>query len=339
MVGRIFYVIFVASMINWSAVEAATVSDAFQQIKGSVVTIHTKQRNVLPSGKVATAEGLGSGVLFSAEGHILTAAHVVQVAFDVKVKFPNGDTFPAKVVTSEPLADVALLKIDKVPRNAVIAKLGDSDSMAVGSQVFIVGAPYGLSHTLTVGYISARHEPYSMPVATLAELFQTDAAINQGNSGGPMFNMAGEVVGIVSHILTKSGGFEGLGFAVTSNTARTMLIEDKPFWSGMNGFLLISDLAKALNVPQSRAILVQHVAERSPAERIGLKGGKIPIKIGKESLLLGGDIILSVMGISIAEDESYHKIKEAIKEMADGDELTVKVLREGTLLELSRRIK
>jgi serine protease Do len=118
-----------------------------------------------------------------------------------------------------------------------------------------------------------------------------------------------------------------------------MLIEDKPFWSGMNGFLLITDLARAFNIPQSRAILVQHVAEGSPAERIGLKGGKIPVKIGKESLLLGGDIILSVMGISIAEDASYLKIKEVIKKMADGDELTVKVLREGTLLELSRRIK
>lgn len=339
MIGRTICVTILILILNWAAVEASNVSKTFQAVKDSVVTIHIKQKAVSTRGRVVTVKGLGSGVLISAEGYVLTAAHVVHVADEIRVRFSNGDTVPAQVVTSEPSADVALLKIKKVPSEAVVARLGDSDAMEVGSEVFVVGAPYGLSHTLSVGHLSARHKPYSLPIALLAELFQTDAAINQGNSGGPMFNLEGEVIGIVSHILSKSGGFEGLGFAATSKTAKTLLLERKPFWSGTSLLVIVGDIAKALNVPQSRATLVQQVAEGSPAERIGLKGGTIPTTIGDEKLLLGGDIILEVLGISIEENGSFLKIREAIDKMADGSKLTIKVLRAGKVLELTSTIE
>src|SRR5262249_38699074 len=155
----------------------------------------------------------------------------------------TGETIPARVLTSEPAADVALLQLDHVPSKSVTAKLADSDAAEVGDEVFVVGAPIGMTHTLTVGYISARRNPNKFYSGlSRSEFFQTDAAINEGNSGGPMFNMRGEVIGIVSHILSKSGGSEGLGFVVTSNLASKLLLERNPFWSGVEGVLLSNEL-------------------------------------------------------------------------------------------------
>lgn len=211
--------------------------------------------------------------------------------------------------------------------------------MEVGAEVFIVGAPYGMSYTLTVGHISARHEPYTIPGALLGEFFQTDAAINEGNSGGPMFNMKGEVIGIVSHILSKSGGFEGLGFATTSNTANELLLGKKPFWAGVEGTILTGILAKALNLPQSTGMLIQQVAEDSPAGRIGLRGGVVPVTIDNKSMIIGGDIVLEVMGISFAESGSYLKIREALHELPEDATVTMKILRWGEIKELSGRIE
>ncbi len=336
---RIICITLIALSFSWTAAEASDVSKTFHAVKNSVVMIHTKQKAMSPSGRFARVEGLGSGVLISSDGLIMTAAHVVQVADKVDVSFPNGHTVSAKVISSEPLADVALLKISEIPRGAKVAKLGNSDLMDVGAEVFVVGAPYGLSHTLTVGHLSARHEPYSLPNnVMLGEFFQTDAAINQGNSGGPMFNMKGEVIGIVSHILSKSGGFEGLGFAATSKTARELLLERKPFWGGVKMIRLTGELVKALNVPQSKAILVQQVADGSPAAQMGLQGGTVPVTIGNTPMIIGGDIILEVMGISYTEDGSYLKIAEALHNMPDG-RVTVKILRAGTVIKLSGKLE
>ena len=339
MFSRIALAVIMALMLNCSIVEASDVSRVFLSVRDSVVTVYTEQRAVSKKNQVMTGQGLGSGVLISSDGHILTAAHVVQVADKVRVEFSNGDTVSAKVVSSEPQADLALLKIRKVPGKAVVAKLGDSDAMKIGSEVFVVGAPYGLSYTLTVGHLSARHKPYSMPGALLAEHFQTDAAINQGNSGGPMFNKNGEVIGIVSHILSKSGGFEGLGFATTSKSAKTLLLERRSFWTGSQSIIVAGDMAKVLNIPQGRAFLVQYVAAGSPAERLGLKGGTITATIGEETILLGGDIVLEVMGISVAEDQSYLKVRDAIDKLPDGGRITVKILRSGAVRRLSTTIK
>ena len=153
--------------------------------------------------------------------------------------------------------------------------MADSRTVRVGDQVMIIGAPYGLSHSMSVGWISARWPPNtvykSMP---LAEFFQTTATINTGNSGGPMFNMAGEVIGIVSHNISKSGGSEGLGFVVTINTAKKLLLERKSFWSGIDGTMLTGDLAAIFNLPQPAGFLVKTVAQGSSAWNMGLLGGR-----------------------------------------------------------------
>jgi len=239
-----------------------------------------------------------------------------------------------------PRADVAIIKLDWVPYNAVPAKLGDSDKVQVGDDVFIIGAPYGISHSLSVGHASARRTPtVSFGGAVKLELLQTDAAINKGNSGGPMFNMAGEVVGVVSHILSRSGGFEGLGFAVTSNAAQQLLVAAKGFWSGIDGLILSDDWVRIFNIPQPAGFLVQRVADNSPASNIGLIGGSYKATIAGEELLVGGDIILGVGGIPITPDGSTAlKIFDYLNKLQPGDVVTVKVLRAGQIAELKTYI-
>jgi len=184
---------------------AQTVRDVFQKVAPSVVVIRAKGRDVTSGGQTRFSE-TGSGVLVSQDGQVMTAAHVVHAMDEIKVEFLRGETVPARVVSSEPAADL-LLQLERVPSGSKVAPMADSSTVQVGDDVIIVGAPYGLSHSLSVGHISARWPPNtvyrSMP---LAEFFQTDAVINTGNSGGPMFNMKGEVIGIVSHNISKSGG-------------------------------------------------------------------------------------------------------------------------------------
>jgi S1-C subfamily serine protease len=305
-----------------------------------VVVVRTTERDVGSQERgTVRVLGVGSGVFISAEGYALTAAHLVQTADEIVVEFMTGEMVQARVVASEPQADASLLRLEGVPPGARPATLGDSDAVEVGDQVFIVGAPYGIGHTLTVGHISARHKPNTVYSGmALAEFFQTDAAINQGNSGGPMFNMAGEVIGIVSHIISKSGGFEGLGFVVTSNMARRLLLEQKSFWSGMDGYVLSGDLAKAFNVPQPVGLLVQRVAEGSPAAVMGLRAGTMKAMIDGRAITVGGDIILQVQGVPISDSSSYEKIQERLSQLHPGAEVTITVLREGLQMELTSRL-
>jgi S1-C subfamily serine protease len=221
------------------------------------------------------------------------------------------------------------------------AKLGDSDAVDVGDQIFVVGAPLGMGHTLTVGHVSARRAPNAtFGSLASAELFQTDAAINQGNSGGPMFNLDGEVIGIVSHIVSRSGGSEGLGFAVTSNAARTLVIDEPSVWTGLEGFLLTEVFAEAFNLPQGTAgLLVQRVADGSPAQRFGLRAGSVPIAVGDNRLLIGGDIILAVEGISLGTVDAYESIRRRlIERRAGGEQIRVTVLRRGETFDLTAAV-
>ena len=174
---------------------------------------------------------------------------------------------------------------------------------------------------------------------TFAEFFQTDAAINQGNSGGPMFNMDGEVIGLVSHILTESGGFDGIGFAATSNITRQLLIDSDRRWTGINGVLVDEELARLLNVPQPGGILIQSVVALSPAFMADLKGGNVPLNLKGQTITIGGDIILEVNNISIISEDSIIELIRSIFFMKDNERKVfhLKILRAGKISEVVLR--
>jgi serine protease Do len=317
---------------------AQTVRQVFEKVSPSVVVIRARGRDVTASGQTRFSE-TGSGVLISADGKVMTAAHVVHAMDEISVEFLGGDTVAARVVSSEPAADLSLLQLDRVPPGAKVAAMADSSTMHVGDQVIVVGAPYGLSHSLSVGYISARWPPNSVyKTMPLAEFFQTDATINTGNSGGPMFSMKGEVIGIVSHNISKGGGSEGLGFVVTLNTAKQLLLEKRSFWSGLEGIVLSDSLADLLNLPpRASGYLVKTVAKGSPADEIGLRGSTQIVNISGQEVPLGGDIILSVEGIPVV-GANVGKIRDAMNNLPAGAPYKVSILRAGRVLELTGKV-
>jgi serine protease Do len=332
----------VAAILAASPVEAEDLPQLFQRVSKAVVVIRAKGRDLTVQGSTSVLvkyNEVGSGVLVSTDGKVLTAAHVVQIADEITVEFLDGESVGARVVASEIKADLALLQLSRVPAGIQPARLGDSSRIQVGEQVFVVGAPYGIAHTLTVGHVSGRHKPNTIYAEIpLAEFIQTDAAINQGNSGGPMFNMRGEVIGIVSHIVSKSGGYEGLGFVVSSNMARQLVLERRPFWSGVTWFRVSGDLAQYLNLPQPFGLLVEEVAKQSPAEAIGLRPSRAIAKVDGKDVPLGGDVVLSTMGITLVDETSFEKVRERWTQLRSGDEMTFTVFRAGRVIELKGRV-
>jgi serine protease Do len=314
---------------------AQTVGEVFRKVSPSVVVIRAVGRDVGTGGATTFLE-TGSGVLISSDGKVMTAAHVVHGVDEITVEVVGGETVKARVVASEPAADLSLIQMERVPKGAVVSKLANSDTVRVGDQVVVVGAPYGLSHALSVGWISARWAPNTVYRAMpLAEFFQTDAVINTGNSGGPIFSMSGDVIGIVSHNISKSGGSEGLGFVVTSNTARQLLLEKRSFWSGLEGQLLTDRQADILNLPSRKlGYIVKTVAKGSPAEGAGLRGGTTTAIIDGETLAVGGDIILSVEGIDVT-GPNLPKIRDAMNQLQTGRPFKASVLRAGQIVELT----
>ena len=321
---------------------AQSVAEVFQGARDAVVIVHTTQTEYpfLSTDSPVSVPGSGSGVLIP-PNEVLTAAHVVQAANKVVVEFSSGRRINATVVASQPDHDVALLRLDE-PASTRPVPIGDSDDVMVGDQVLVVGAPLGESHTLTVGHVSGRRTRRGLHFGGKdVDFIQTDAAINPGNSGGPMFNMRGEVIGIVSHILTVSGGSMGLGYAVSANQARASLLEGRGVWTGLESMPLTGGLAALLNIPPpGGGILVQKVALGSLAESLGLWPSTIPVAILDREILLGGDIILSVQGIPIGgELEGLERIGQVLQDLQPGETLTVTVLRGGNSVELSTRMR
>ncbi|MGB5820923.1 MAG: trypsin-like peptidase domain-containing protein [Saonia sp.] len=314
---------------------AQDIASLYKNVDPSVVTIKTETRVVTQDHQVATDDGIGSGVLISDNGNILTAAHVVNDAEKIKVKFLNGEEIPAKAIRSASVADLALIKLAWMPKEYSVAKMGDSDKVSIGEQIIVVGAPYGLEHSLSVGYISGREEQKTRTSGfTISEFFQTDASINEGNSGGPMFNMDGEVIGVSSHIITETGGFQGIGFAATSNVAKMMVVDGKRRWTGINGYLLDKEQAWLLNVPIDGGLLIESIVRFSPADYAGLKGGFEQVSIDGKGLVIGGDIIIAINDFALTR-KSFDELNEfweaSLEDSQQQKTFELKVLRGGLM--------
>jgi serine protease Do len=246
--------------------------------------------------------GLGAGVIVRRDGLIVTAAHVVADAAHVAVKLERGDPVEAMVVLIDSASDLALLRLVDPLGDLVPAVLGDSDRVRKGETVYVFGNPRGLERSLSVGVVSARH-PLRRVIGGSVEVeaIQTDAAVNPGNSGGPMFNSRGELIAISQRILSRSGGSEGLGFGLAVNAVKKILGLDPCVWLGFSGVVLTDDFAAALNVPRNGGLLVQRVTPRSPAADAGMQEGTLAVRVGEEIVLLGGDVVLEANGAPFME--------------------------------------
>jgi len=326
----------IATLLTQS-LSAQSLADLFEANKHSVVTIYVAESLSTGEGDprtFASSMGMGSGVLVR-EDVVLTASHVVGNAEEIMVQFYNGEIMSAKTFRKAREADVALIRLERPLPNAKVAIIGDSDETRIGDDIFVIGAPLGLPYSLSRGVISGRHsEDNVYNDGKLLEYFQTDASINTGNSGGPMFNYKGEVIGIVSSILSRSGGFEGIGFAATSNVAKAILTERSSRFFGIEASLLSYEMARMLNVPQESGWMVQHVVQDSPAGQVGVKGGFLNVTIGEEEVLLGGDIILQVDDIQITGEESLLKLMAYLNNVNSTVTHVIKVLRAGEIIEL-----
>ena len=227
--------------------------------------------------------GQGSGFIISRDGYIMTNNHVVSGADRVTVRLLDGRQFQAKIVGTDPHSDVAVIKIDG--DDLPVLPLGDSDSLEVGEWVLAIGNPFGLSHTLTAGVVSAKGRS-RVGITDYEDFIQTDAAINPGNSGGPLVNLDGKAVGMNTAIFSRSGGYMGIGFAIPINMAKGIadqLIKHGSVTRGYLGVLiqdLTPDLARSFGLKDQKGVLVAQVTEGSPAEKAGLKQGDIIIEFG-----------------------------------------------------------
>jgi serine protease Do len=319
--------------------QAQNLDEIFRRVSPSVVVVRTRGRDV-GAGGVTRFTQTGSGVLISNEGRVVTAAHVVNGMDEITVEGIGGEVVRATLLSANAAADVSLLQLERVTAAMRVARIGNSDTVQVGQQAMIVGAPYGLAYSMSVGWISARWPPNTIfPDMPLAEFLQTTATINTGNSGGPVFNMAGEVIAIVSQNISKSGGSEGLGFVVTINSARNLLIPRKVFWGALQGLLVTGDLAAILNIPAPAGFLVKTVAQGSLAWNMGLQGGDKIVTIAGKDVAVGGDIILAVDDIPVLSEENIEKIRNRLAGGAPGTPFKMSVLRAGRVIDLTGQLQ
>lgn len=305
-------------------------------VRPAVVTILAASEMPSPGTQRgrAISGSIGSGVFIS-RTQVLTAYHVVGDADTVVVRTADGRNYPARVSRQATVADIALLEVLGTPANQPTAPLGNSDQLSIAEPVFVIGAPLGMDFSVSSGILSARRRPPDLADLAPIEYLQTDASINHGNSGGPLLNMRGEVVGVVSFILSESGGSDGLGFAIASNTVRQLLLDEAMPFLGVAFTPLPPPLAAALNVPGGTGYLVEHVARNSLGRRMGLRAGQIPVAIGNDTLTIGGDIIVEIQGVRVtAGPESALAFRRTILGIPTGEVLRLKVLRNGQLLEL-----
>jgi serine protease Do len=275
----------------------------------------------IPRGNNPPPRGEGSGFIVSPDGYILTNAHVVDNAEEVTVKTTDRREYTAKVVGADPATDVAVLKIEA--KNLPTVKIGDPSKLRPGEWVIAIGSPFGFENSVTAGIVSATSR--SMPGSNYAPFIQTDVAVNPGNSGGPLFNMKGEVVGINSQIYSRSGGYMGLSFAipidVAVNVQQQLVTTGKVTRSRIGVTIQDVDaqLAESFGLDRPRGALVGSVEEGGPGEKAGIKPG---------------DVILKVDGVDI---ETSSQVPGMIASKKPGSNVAIEVWRDGSIKRLTAR--
>ncbi|MFQ5596274.1 MAG: S1C family serine protease [Anaerolineae bacterium] len=289
----------------------------------------------------------GSGVVFDRAGYVLTNYHVIKGAQndqDIVVQLPGVGQAASTIVGYDMATDLAVLRVEAQPDRLTVANFGDSARMQVGDLAIAIGNPFGLSHSLTVGHISAVNrqllsdDPYAPDVEGV---LQTDAAINPGNSGGPLLNAGGQVIGINTRIESPSSGSVGVGFAIPSNTAlrvaNALVLQGgirHPFL-GVRGRPIDATLARGLGLPVEHGLLIEEIHSDSPAARIGLRAGRQRVRLAYGVQDRGGDVILSLAGQPV---QSQSDLNRLIARHAVGERVTLDVVRDGRRITVAARL-
>ena len=277
-------------------------------------------------------QSLGSGFVIDKSGRIVTNFHVIDGAQEVEVNFSGDDRVPARVVGSDPSTDLAVLEIDAQARALTPLPLGNSDAVRVGDSVVAIGNPFGLERTVTAGIVSALQREITAPNGyTIDKVIQTDAPINHGNSGGPLLNPEGAVIGVNSQIEASTGGGNvGIGFAVPINTVKEVVSQILETGRVEHAYLGVrmqeidENLAETFRLPVDSGILIVDVVDGSPADKAGLQGGDQQVIVGGTSYVLGGDIVTAADGQSVATPDDLRRL---IMEKEPGETMTLEVNR------------
>jgi S1-C subfamily serine protease len=315
------------------------VSSTIDDLPGLVERVMPSVVQVSASAGVLGGEGVGTGIVVDTDGHILTNYHVVEGAREVEVTFADESTAVATVVGTDPSSDLAVLRADVESSRLTPAVLGDSDAVRLGEPVFAIGNPFGLSFTVTSGIVSAvaRERP-ALDGRPIRNVIQTDAAVNPGNSGGPLFNDRGEVVGINTSIENPTGQrvFVGIGFAVPSNTASRYLPQllrgETPRHAqlGISGVTLDATTAASLGIDETSGVYITGVSAGSPAAQAGLRAG------GTTAGGVAGDVVTAIDGRAV---RSISELAGIIDSRSVGDSVTLTVQRNGQQVELRATLR
>jgi S1-C subfamily serine protease len=308
---------------------AMSVNEIYERTAPGVVQINSTSS----SGVALSGTALGSGFVVDKAGHIVTNYHVIRGADEIRVGFSNRDSLEAALVGTDQSTDLAVLRVDTSASALTPLPLGDSDKVRVGDQVVAIGNPFGLDRTATAGIVSALQRLIPAPNRfTIDHVIQTDAPINHGNSGGPLINDRGQVIGVNTRIETGglSTGNVGIGFAVPSNTVKDAVAQilrtgrvDHAYL-GILGTAVTSEVAETYNLPVEEGVLVAEVADGSGADEAGLEGGETEVVVAGETYTLGGDIIVGIDGTPIS---SVEELRDAIAEHEPGQKVKLSVLR------------
>src|SRR6202050_3440461 len=323
---------------NLDALEAENVR-IYRQASPAVANIVTKTVEYDFFYNAVPVEGAGSGFVIDANGHILTNYHVVQGAQGIEVTLGDQSHFKARFIGADTRNDIALIQIETHDKKLTPLTLGDSRSLQVGQRVLAIGNPFGFQSTLTTGVVSALGRTVQTSQTTLIdEAIQTDAAINRGNSGGPLLNSHGDVIGINSVIYTPSGTTAGIGFAIPINTAKEIahdLITEGRVRRADLGLMNVLDvwpgLAPGIDLPRAQGRLVKRVTPRGAAANSGLHGGDKVVLAGLQRIIIGGDVIVAVNGQPVA---SQMDLNLALNHKHPGDTVKVTVYRGGQKMDL-----
>lgn len=278
-------------------------------------------------------EGAGSGFLIDTDGHILTNYHVVQGAQTIEVTLGDQSRYKGKLLGSDAANDIALIQIDLAGRKITPLPLGDSRGLLVGQRVLAIGNPFGFQSTLTTGVVSSLGRTVQTRENTfIDEAIQTDASINQGNSGGPLLNSHGEVIGINSAIYSPSGTTAGIGFAIPVNTAKRVADDlitrgrVRHATLGAEGRVLWPRLAEALNLSVQQGILIERVEPEGPAAQAGIRGGTKSVLAGMQELRVGGDVLIAIDNKAITNQSDLSLL---LNRSLPGDTVTATIVRGG----------